>query len=132
MTYDEYISETTENCKLVLSDCHYNELEDIEYLRKILWEDDRVTGVIDGRCSSIKGNAAENIKGALFDQRFLADFNGCGLNMQKVMAYGSEAIDVVIRCLALKHISIIELAEQERESRVDKSIENRRNSSVRV
>ena len=114
MTYDEYIAETKENCKKVLADCTNRQLENIEYLRRILWEDDKVTGVISGVCSSLKGKAAENIKGVLFNSKFLADFNSVGLDMQNVMAYGPEAIDVVARCLALKHISINELVEEER------------------
>lgn len=132
MTYDEYIAETTNNCMMVLSECHFGELEEIDHLRKILWEDDRVTGVYSGHCTSLKGSAAANIKGALFDSRFLADFNGHGLNMQTVMAYGPDAVDVIIRCLSLKYISVVELAEKEREKRLGKEKDSRRNSPVRV
>ena len=75
MTYKEYIEETAANCVLVLADCSAGELLDVEYLRKILWEDDRVTGVISGYCTSAKGNVAENIRDVLFDFEFLNDFN---------------------------------------------------------
>ena len=132
MTYDEYIAETKENCKKVLADCTNRQLENIEYLRRILWEDDKVTGVISGVCSSLKGKAAENIKGVLFNSKFLADFNSVGLDMQNVMAYGPEAIDVVARCLALKHISILELADKEREHRRTREKETRWSPTVRV
>ena len=114
MTYDEYIAETTNNCMTVLSECHFGELEEIDHL------------------TSLKGSAAANIKGALFDSRFLADFNGHGLNMQTVMAYGPDAVDVIIRCLSLKYISVVELAEKEREKRLGKEKDTRRNSTVRV
>ena len=67
MTYEQYIEETRANCAKVLSDCSAGELLDVEYLRKILWEDDRVTGVISGYCTSVRGTAAENIEGVLFD-----------------------------------------------------------------
>ena len=60
---------------------------------------------------------SEKIKDVLFDEKFLRDFNERGMNMQEVMAYGPEAIDVVARCLALKHISILELVEEEQERR---------------
>ena len=119
MTYDEYIAETKENCKKVLADCTNRQLENIEYLRRILWEDDKVTGVISGVCSSLKG-------------KFLADVNSVGLDMQNVMAYGPEAIDVVARCLALKHISINELVEEEREKRLRREAESPRKCSARV
>ena len=128
MTYEEYIAETKENCQKVLADCSIGELEDIERLRKLLWEDDRVTGVISGFCTSVNGDAAENIKDVLFDEDFLADFNERKMNMQEVMAYGAEAIDVVARCLALKHISILELVEQEQKRRIERNRQARKNS----
>ena len=132
MTYDQYIEATKKNCMKVLADCTSKELESIEYLRKILWEDDKVTGVIGGYCSSMEGNAAENIEGTIFNKEFLKDFNEHDLNMQTIMAYGPEAVDVVIRCLCLKHISILELVEKERESRSAKEKDTRRNSVFRV
>ena len=132
MTYQEYIAETTKNCMKVLADYRTRELENIEYLRKVLWEDDRVTGVLGGYCTSLKGNAADNIRGALFDKEFLADFNEHNLNMQTIMAYGPEAVDVIIRCLALKHISILELADKEREYRRAREKETRWSTTVRV
>ena len=131
MTYDEYIEATKKNCMTVLADCDIEELENIEYLRKILWEDDRVTGVYSGYCTSSNGAAAENIKEVLFDEQFLADFNERNMNMQEIMAHGAEAIDVVARCLALKHISIKKLVEQERQRRIKRQREARTNS-VRV
>ena len=132
MTYDEYIEATKKNCMTVLAECDSRELEDIECLRKILWGDDRVTGVIDGYCTSLEGNAADNIKGTLFNKEFLKDFNEHNLNMQTIMAYGPEAVDVIIRCLCLKHISILELVEKERENRSTKEKDTRRNSVIRV
>ena len=132
MTYENYIEETTNNCMSVLADCSSGQLLDVEYIRKFLWEDDRVTGVIGGYCTSTEGNAAENIKGTLFNKEFLKDFNEHNLNMQTIMAYGPEAVDVVIRCLCLKHISILELVEKERENRSEKEKDTRRNSIVRV
>ena len=131
MTYDEYIAETTKNCMKALADRTNRELENIELIRKILWQEDRVTGVINGICSSMKGKAAENIKGVLFNNLFLKDFNEVGLNMQNVMAYGPEAIDVVARCLALKHININKLIEEERERRRRRESESKK-CSVRV
>ena len=131
MTYDEYIAETTKNCMKALADRTNRELENIELIRRILWQDDRVTGVINGICSSMKGKAAENIKGVLFNNLFLKDFNEVGLNMQNVMAYGPEAIDVVARCLALKHININKLIEEERERRRRRESESKK-CSVRV
>ena len=105
---------------------------DIEHLRRILWEDDRVTGVISGYCTSTTDQATENIKDVLFDEAFLRDFNERGMDMQAVMAYGADAIDVVARCLALKHINIVELAEHEHEKRLEKERQTRRYSSVRI
>lgn len=132
MTYAEYIDETTDNCQKVLADCSAGELLDFEHLRRILWEDDRVTGVISGYCTSIKGSAAENIKDVLFDSQFLKDFNERNMNMQEVMAYGAEAIDMVARCLALKHISIRELVEQEQLRRRQMQREAARKSALRA
>lgn len=131
MTYKEYIEETAANCAQVLEDCSAGELLDVEYLRKILWEDDRVTGVISGYCTSAKGNVAENIRDVLFDFEFLNDFNNRDMNMQEIMAYGPEAIDVVARCLSLKHISIRELVEQEQKKRLERD-RNTRMSFVRI
>ncbi len=131
MTYEQYIEETKANCAKVLSNCSAGELLDVEYLRKILWEDDRVTGVISGYCTSVEGDVNAKIKDVLFDDDFLADFNERKMNMQEVMAYGADAIDVVARCLALKHISILELVEQEQRKRIERDRQARRNS-VRV
>ena len=128
MTYEQNIEETKANCAKVLSNCSAGELLDVEHLRRLLWEDDRVTGVISGFCTSVNGNAAENIKDVLFDEDFLADFNERKMNMQEVMAYGAEAIDVVARCLALKHISILELVEQEQKRRIERNRQARKNS----
>ena len=127
MTYENYIEETTNNCMSVLADCSSGQLLDVEYIRKILWEDDRVTGVYNGYCTSANGAAAENIKEVLFDEQFLADFNERNMNMQEIMAHGAEAIDVVARCLALKHISIKKLVEQERQRRIKRQREARTN-----
>ena len=129
MTYDEYIAETTKNCMKALADRTNRELENIELIRRILWQEDRVTGVINGICSSMKGKAAENIKGVLFNNLFLKDFNEVGLNMQNVMAYGPVAIDVVARCLALKHININKLIEEERERRRRREADSRQCSA---
>ena len=131
MTYKEYIEDTIKNCMTVLSECPAGDLLDANHLRSILWEDDRVTGVISGYCTSVKDSAAENIKEVLFDEQFLADFNERNMNMQEIMAHGAEAIDVVARCLALKHISIKKLVEQERQRRIKRQRESRTNS-VRV
>ena len=131
MTYEQYIEETTENCKKVLMDCATGELLDVEHMRKRLWEDDRVTGVYSGACTSVQGSAADNIKDVLFDEQFLADFNERGMNMQEIMAYGAEAIDVVARCLALKHISILQLVEKEQRRRIERD-RQKRNNSVRA
>ena len=100
MTYENYIEETTNNCMKVLSDCSAGELLEVEHLRTLLWEDDRVTGVISGYCTSVNGTAA-------------------------------EAIDVVARCLALKHISILQLVEKEQRRRIERD-RQRRNNSVRA
>lgn len=127
MTYENYIEETTNNCMSVLADCSSGQLLDVEYIRKILWEDDRVTGVYSGYCTSANGAAAENIKEVLFDEQFLADFNERNMNMQEVMAYGAEAIDVVARCLALKHISMLKLIEQEQQRRRQRQRDARKN-----
>lgn len=70
MTYENYIEETTNNCMSVLADCSSGQLLDVEYIRKILWEDDRVTGVYSGYCTSANGAAAENIKGVLLSDIF--------------------------------------------------------------
>ena len=86
MTYEQYIEETTENCKKVLMDCATGELLDVEHMRKRLWEDDRVTGVYSGTCTSVQGSAADNIKDVLFDEKFLRDFNERGMDMQEVMS----------------------------------------------
>ena len=127
MTYENYIEETTNNCMSVLADCSSGQLLDVEYIRKILWEDDRVTGVYSGYCTSSNGAAAENIKEVLFDEQFLADFNERNMNMQEIMAHGAEAIDVVARCLALKHISMLKLIEQEQQRRRQRQRDARKN-----
>lgn len=50
------------------------------------------------------------------------------MNMQEVIAYGADAIDVVARCLALKHISILELVDQEQKKRIERDRQAHRNS----
>ena len=84
---------------------------------------------MSGYCTSLNGSAAEKIKDVLFDEKFLKDFNERGMNMQEVMAYGPEAIDVVARCLALKHISILELVEEEQEKRHERQRAEYRDSA---
>ena len=84
MTYEQYIKETTGNCMKVLRDCSSSELSDLEHLRRILWEDDRVTGVISGFCTSMNGIAEDNIKDILFDEKFLEDFNETELDLETV------------------------------------------------
>ena len=54
------------------------------------------------------------------------------MNMQEVMAYGPEAVDIVIRCLALNHINIVQLAEEEHERRMEKERRERNYSFDRV
>lgn len=120
MTYEQYINETERNCMTVLSELNAGQLLDFEYCRKVLWQDDRVTGVMNGACESVKGSVADNIKDVLFDERFLRDFNERGMDMQTIMASGPDAIDVVARCLALKHISLTELIEYEKSRRREK------------
>ena len=55
MTYKEYIEDTVKNCMTVLSERASGELLDANHIRDILWQDDRVTGVISGFCTSVKG-----------------------------------------------------------------------------
>ena len=117
MTYEQYINETERNCMTVLSELNAGQLLDFEYCRKVLRQDDRVTGVMNGACESVKGSVADNIKDVLFDERFLRDFNERGMDMQTIMASGPDAIYVVARCLALKHISLTELIEYEKSRR---------------
>ena len=117
MTYQEYIEDTVKNCMTVLSECPTGDLLDANHLRNILWEDDRVTGVISGYCTSVKGTASDNIMEVLFDPDFLRDLNARGMNMQNVMFNGPDAIDIAARCLALKHISILDLVKHEQERR---------------
>ncbi len=117
MTYQEYIEDTIKNCMTVLSECPAGDLLDANHLRNILWEDDRVTGVISGYCTSVKSSASDNIKEVLFDPDFLRDLNARGMNMQNVMINGPDAIDIAARCLALKHISILDLVKREQERR---------------
>lgn len=117
MTYKEYIEDTFKNCMTVLSECPVGDLLDANHLRNLLWEDDRVTGVVSGFCTSVKNSVADNIKDVLFDPDFLKDLNARGMNMQNVMFNGPDAIDVAARCLALKHISIHELVKREQERR---------------
>lgn len=117
MTYKEYIEDTVKNCMTVLSERASGELLDANHIRDILWQDDRVTGVISGFCTSVKGSASDNIKDVIFDKDFLSDLNSRDMNMQEVMYYGPDAIDVAARCLALKHISILQLIKKEQERR---------------
>ena len=117
MTYAEYKKDTYDNCMKVLEDCGDKELVLLDHLKQLLYEDDRVTGVMSGKCSSANATVLSNISEILFDEAFLKDFNAHGLNMQTVMAYGAEAIDVAARCLALSHISVRDLAAQEAQRR---------------
>ena len=120
MTYAEYKKDTFDNCMKVLEDCGDSELVMLDHLKRLLYEDDNVTGVMSGRCSYANSTVLSNINEILFDEEFLADFNKHGLNMQTVMAYGAEAIDVAARCLALSHISVRELATKEAQRREDR------------
>ena len=121
MTYAEYKKDTFDNCMKVLEDCGDSELVMLDHLKRLLYEDDNVTGVMSGRCSSANSTVLSNINEILFDEEFLADFNKHGLNMQTVMAYGAEAIDVAARCLALSQISVRELATKEAQRREDRA-----------
>ena len=120
MTYAEYKKDTFDNCMKVLEDCGDSELVMLDHLKRLLYEDDNVTCVMSGRCSYANSTVLSNINEILFDEEFLADFNKHGLNMQTVMAYGAEAIDVAARCLALSHISVRELATKEAQRREDR------------
>ena len=131
MTYADYIKETTENCMKVLSECSANDILNDKYISELLWTDDRVTGVVSGQCTSLKGSAEENIKDILIDEEFLEDFNKRGMDMQETLAFGPQALDSVARCLALKHISIRELIELEKKKRIEKERQVK-NNPVRV
>ncbi|MCR4557856.1 MAG: hypothetical protein K5779_08550 [Saccharofermentans sp.] len=131
MTYADYINETTQNCIKVISECSANDIADADHVKEFLWVDDRVTGIISGRCTSLKGSAEENIQDVLFDEEFLKDFTEDKMDMQVTMTMGPEAIDAVARYLALKHISIVELIENERKRRSEKDCQTKSNP-VRV
>lgn len=131
MTYAEYKKETYDNCKKALSDVAYDDLMDLELLKKLLWEDDRVTGVASGHCTSRLEKASDGIEDILFDREFLSDFNRNGLNMQRVIAYGPDGIDVAARCMALSYVNVLELARAECERR-DERERQIKSCSVRV
>ena len=131
MTYADYIDETTENCKKVLSECSESDLSNDKKIMNFLASDDRVTGAYSGHCTSMKGSAEENIKDVLFDEEFLKDFNDRGMDMQDTMNNGPEAVDAIARYLALKHISLIELIKNERKRRAEKDRQAKSNT-VRV
>ena len=133
MMYEAYIKETADNCMSVLAECSKEELSDLDHLKKLLWDDNRVTGVYSetGRCTSLKTDAKEYIKDIIFDKKFLDDVKRGGMNMQLVMAQGPEAIDIAARTLALTHISIPELARKELARREDREKQYKK-SAVRV
>lgn len=64
----------------VLSECSYDELFDLEHIKKLLWEDDRVTGVFTGCCSSTKEGITAHIEEVLYDDSFLRDAHICGID----------------------------------------------------
>ena len=132
MTYTDYINETRENCLKVLSELSDSDIQNTEKTVRFLATDDRVTGVYSEHCTSMKGNAEDNIKDVIFDEEFLNDFNGNKMDMQDTMAHGPEAVDAIVRYLAIKHISIIELIEQEKAKRRLKREKTARDNSVRT
>ena len=129
MTYREYIKATYDNCKKALSDCTMDQLSDLEKVKRILWEDDRVTGAVSGRCASVDDETLTRFEEVLFDSEFIKDFNAYDLNMQRVMANGVTAVDVAARCLALSHVNVQELAQKEYERRIEKNCDVKRISS---
>ncbi len=113
MTYSEYKKDTLLNCMTVLSECSYNELFELEHVKRLLWEDDRVTGVFSGHCTSSNEDIIRQIDSVLFDQSFICDAIECDLSLWITMNSSPDMIDVTIRCVCLLQFNIFELVSWE-------------------
>lgn len=131
MTFDQYIEDTRKNIRLAMKDCSTEELYSVDHLRRMFWEDDSVTGVASGHCTAAGASAADLIKDVLFDDKFLAEVNRNGFNMQSIMADGPDMVDVAARCIALSVINLTELANEEIEERQRQKAEKKRSQAAR-
>ena len=113
MTYPEYKYATIHNCMSVLSECSYDELFDLEHIKRLLWGDDRVTGVFSGCCSSTTEGITAHIDEVLYDDSFLRDAHICGIDHYVMMNASVLLIDVTVRCICLLQINILELVNME-------------------
>lgn len=69
-----------------------------------LFTDDAVTGNGSGSYTFSTARAAENARGLVFDDGFIAEARAAGYGME-LFAEGPETVDVVARCLALGLVS---------------------------
>lgn len=69
-----------------------------------LFTDDAVTGNGSGSYTFSTARAAENARGLVFGDGFIAEARAAGYGME-LFAEGPETVDVVARCLALGLVS---------------------------
>lgn len=118
MTYKEYISVTVENIRKFLRE-HISDgdLYYPEKIRNLAFESEYVTGYSCNTFTNDPKIASDNACEVIFDQSFIDDVHANEVDLNKVMVEGVEATDVLARCLAMTHINIAVLAEEERERR---------------
>ncbi len=118
MTYKEYIEATVENIREFIKNHVFDdELHYPEKIRSRAFESDYVTGYNSGTFTNDIKVAEENAGEVIFDQDFIEDVHKYDVDLNAVMLQGVQATDVLARCLAMNHINIAILAEEERKRR---------------
>lgn len=103
MTFKEYTEQVEADGRAAIKEsaCWYDAWED---MYDALFIDDSVTGNGSGSYTFNAAEAAENARGLVFDDGFIAEARAAGYGME-LFAEEPETVDVVARCLALGLVS---------------------------
>ena len=105
MTFDDYKNQVREDAIDAISEGDYDDYESFDEVYDALWTDDSVTGNGSGSYTFSTRKAQQNVSDLFWDEEFVDECNGLGIELSSFSEHGPEAMDVTARCLALGYVS---------------------------
>ena len=117
MTFDDYKQAVKADAIEAIKRGDYDYCEDFEQVNDDLWIDDSVTGNGSGSYTFNTAKAQENVSDLIWDDEFIEECAGMGIEIGDLLKKGAETLDVSARCFALGYVSedIREAFEEYRE-----------------
>lgn len=104
MTFNDYIEAVRTDAVEAVNQGDYDYCADVEEALDEMWCDDSITGNGSGSYTFNAQQAAKNTADLIWDDDFLEELEGMGIDLANILRDGPEALDVTARCLALAFV----------------------------